>query len=67
MAKRYAEVLKKECVACGTCVKACPKDAITVWKGLWAKVNENTCIGCGKCAKVCPADVISMKKKETAA
>ncbi|WP_101698448.1 ATP-binding protein [Clostridium minihomine] len=53
-----------ECVACGCCVKVCPKGAITVPKGIRAEVNEQLCIGCTRCAKVCPAQVITMIARE---
>ena len=60
--KKKAHVLQNECVACGTCVKACPKNAITVYKGIYAVVDESLCTGCTKCMKVCPASVIHMKE-----
>ncbi|RDU23531.1 4Fe-4S dicluster domain-containing protein [Anaerosacchariphilus polymeriproducens] len=58
--KRYASIDKKECVACGSCIKICPLAAITVPKGIHAEVNRNQCIGCGKCLKSCPASVIEI-------
>ena len=58
--KRYASVLEKECVACGTCILVCPKFAITVPRGIYAEVNTDICIGCGLCKKACPASVIEM-------
>lgn len=61
MAKRKAIVSTRDCVACGCCIKVCPKGAITVLKGVYAKVDEALCIGCGKCAKECPASIISME------
>lgn len=60
--KRKAFVNSQDCVACGCCVKVCPKQAISIWKGILAKVNPETCIGCGKCAKECPASVIAIKE-----
>ena len=39
MAKK-ASVDKSVCVACGVCQKACPKQAIEIIKGCYAKVNE---------------------------
>ncbi|MCI8609810.1 MAG: 4Fe-4S binding protein [Firmicutes bacterium] len=59
--KRRAVVDADNCVACGCCVKVCPKDAIKVWKGSMAKVDTETCVGCGKCAQECPASVIEIK------
>lgn len=56
----------RECVACGTCLKVCPRGAIRVVSGVAARVDENACVGCGKCAKACPADVITVSKREAA-
>lgn len=53
----------RECVACGTCVKVCPRTAIRVASGVTARVNGALCVGCGRCAKVCPADVIDMVER----
>ena len=60
--KRYANVFQRECVACGTCVKVCPRDAIAIVSGMFAEVNPNKCVGCSLCAKACPASVIDMKE-----
>ena len=60
--RRRAVPDKKDCVACGCCIKVCPKQAITVVKGLFAQVDTDKCIGCGKCAKECPASVIEMQE-----
>ncbi|HCL02690.1 MAG TPA: 4Fe-4S ferredoxin [Lachnoclostridium phytofermentans] len=62
--KRMAEVLKKHCVACGVCVNVCPRDAITIYRGIHAAVNEERCIGCSKCSKACPAGTIQMMEWE---
>lgn len=58
--KKYASV-GKSCVACGCCVKVCPKGAISVWKGVCARVDDTKCVGCGKCEKECPAGTITLK------
>ena len=47
------------CVACGACVAVCPKGAISVFRGSFAKVDATKCAGCLLCAAVCPAGVIS--------
>lgn len=60
--KRKALVAAEDCVACGCCVKVCPKQAIEIWKGIAAKINLDTCVGCGKCAKECPASVIKIQE-----
>ncbi|WP_349772755.1 4Fe-4S binding protein [Lacrimispora xylanisolvens] len=35
--KRYAVVDETHCVACGSCMKVCPKGAITIPCGITAK------------------------------
>lgn len=60
--KRRAFVDENTCVACGCCVKVCPKDAIEVWKGIVAKIDREKCVGCGKCARECPASVIEIQE-----
>lgn len=66
---KKAIVQKSKCVACGTCVRECPRGAITVENGVYAKIDENKCIGCGKCKMVCPASAIKvgeeLPKKQT--
>ena len=48
------------CLGLGSCVTACPQDAIKVVNGV-AVVNENKCIGCGLCTKACPKGLIELK------
>jgi len=60
--KRIAWVDQSLCVSCGCCVKVCPRDAITVYRGLYAQVDMEKCIGCKKCAKECPASVIEIRE-----
>ena len=61
--KKYASVEHKNCVACGTCMIVCPKEAIQVNHGCIAQVNSDVCVGCGKCAKVCPTGCILLKER----
>ena len=63
MANRKAVVNNQECVACGCCIKVCPRNAISIPKGTYATINKELCIGCGQCAKECPASVISLEVK----
>lgn len=58
--KKHARV-GNDCVACGCCVKVCPKGAVSVWKGVCAKVDTQLCVGCGKCEKECPAGAITLE------
>ena len=51
MAKYKAINEQNRCVACGVCVKVCPKDAISIYKGCYAQIDEEKCIGCGICEK----------------
>ncbi len=61
-AKRRAVVSEGECVACGCCVKACPVQAISVYRGIRAVVDGLRCVGCGRCAAACPASVIEIRE-----
>lgn len=60
--KRVAIVDEDYCVGCGSCIKVCPKDAISVPRGVAAQVDTEKCVGCGLCAKMCPASVIEIVK-----
>lgn len=62
--RKKAYVDTKYCVACGVCQKYCPVGAISVHKGIYAKVDFNKCVGCSKCAKLCPASTIEIKMEE---
>ena len=64
MAKRKASMDIRQCVACGCCIKVCPKGALSIPKGIYAEIDKNLCIGCGKCAKECPASIITMEVAE---
>lgn len=62
--QKKAFVSTGDCVACGCCLKVCPRNAIEIWKGIMAKIDMNACIGCGKCAKECPASVIVIQEAD---
>ena len=61
--KKLAHVDRQVCVACGVCLKTCPKWAISIYRGCFAQVEEANCVGCGLCAKACPAGCITIKER----
>ena len=56
--KRKAVVNTELCVSCGACAKICPRGAVAVYKGMYAKVNKEKCIGCSQCVKDCPVSTV---------
>lgn len=62
--RKYPCINRKQCVGCGCCIKACPRGAMSVPKGIYASVDLEKCVGCGLCSRACPADVIEMKNQE---
>ncbi|MDB8804375.1 4Fe-4S dicluster domain-containing protein [Romboutsia sp. 1001216sp1] len=62
--RKKAIIDTNHCVACGTCIKECPLNLISIEQGVFAKINLEKCVGCGKCAKACPASVIEIKSME---
>ncbi len=61
MPKLKAIVSIRECVACGCCLKVCPRNAISIPKGIHAEISRELCVGCGRCAAECPASIIVME------
>jgi len=49
---------EERCTGCGTCVEACPANAITFTKAGKADINDSECIRCGTCHHVCPAEAV---------
>lgn len=64
--KKKAYVNEKVCVACGVCMKVCPRSAISIYRGCYAVVDDTKCVGCGLCAKACPAGCITVKERSEA-
>lgn len=52
---------EERCTGCGTCVKTCVYEAITVGKKKKAVVDEGKCYGCGMCVSVCPFHALEIK------
>lgn len=47
------------CVGCGSCVGACPVNAISFDSNGKAVIDQEICIKCGTCLGSCPVDAIS--------
>ena len=47
------------CLGFGSCVQACPYNAIHIVNGI-ARVNRNACLGCGLCVASCPKHLIEL-------
>ncbi|MFW5490104.1 MAG: RnfABCDGE type electron transport complex subunit B [Desulfovibrio sp.] len=46
------------CIGMGTCVRACPFDALQLDEQNLPVVNKTLCRSCGKCTEVCPTGAI---------
>jgi Fe-S-cluster-containing hydrogenase component 2 len=53
-----AKVDKEKCAGCGTCVEACPENAISL--NSHAIVDASRCVECGACVDACPSSAISI-------
>jgi RnfABCDGE-type electron transport complex B subunit len=51
------------CLCLGTCVRACPFDALVTAGDGPPVVIEEKCTGCGVCANVCPKNIITVEKQ----
>ena len=52
------------CLGYGSCVKACPFDAIHIIDGV-ARVDKDACKACKKCIAACPKNLIELVPYET--
>jgi H+/Na+-translocating ferredoxin:NAD+ oxidoreductase subunit B len=50
------------CLGHGTCMRACPFDAITMSPDNLPQINPAKCTACGKCVAACPKQVIELAK-----
>ncbi len=64
MTRKKAVVSIQDCVACGCCMKVCPRNAITIPNGIHAVIDRECCVGCGICTKECPASIITLEVAE---
>lgn len=60
---KYIAVVKNRCVACGACMRVCPRQAIVIKNGVKAVVDKSLCVGCGLCVKACPAGVMIKEER----
>lgn len=58
-----AVIDKEKCDGCGTCVEACPSEAISIGDDEKAKVNAEECVDCESCVDECPNQAISMSEE----
>lgn len=57
------KICQSGCLGLGTCVNACPFNAIFINNNGIAEVDPKKCTGCGKCVKACPRNIISLIPK----
>jgi pyruvate formate lyase activating enzyme len=62
--KAVAEISfdKTECVACDTCINACPEDALDRKNPFF--IDRNRCTLCGICVENCPSGALSLVGKK---
>ena len=53
-----AYIISDECTMCGTCVEACPVEAISEGDPKYV-IDADECTDCGACAAECPVEAIS--------
>lgn len=46
-------ISENKCIACGTCIRYCPQNAIAYNERKKAQIDYDKCIGCGQCLAVC--------------
>ena len=54
------------CLGYGTCMRACPFDAITMSADNLPQINPHKCTACGKCVAACPKLVIELAQASKA-
>lgn len=52
------------CLGLGTCVEACPFNAMAMDENGLPVIFEDKCTGCGKCVAACPRDIIMLVGEE---
>lgn len=57
-------VNQKKCIGCGSCVKICAHNGVTVTDKK-AEIDHHKCVGCGRCIGACPVDAIHAAEDES--
>jgi electron transport complex protein RnfB len=55
-----SKVCTDGCIGLGSCVRACPFQALSVTANRVAVVDPKKCNGCGKCVNACPRGIIEL-------
>jgi homotetrameric NADPH-dependent glutamate synthase len=58
-----SKVCEIGCMTLGSCVNACPFDAITIGEDNLPEVNKYLCTGCGTCTQICPKSIIRLSSQ----
>jgi uncharacterized Fe-S center protein len=51
---------EKKCTGCGSCIKGCDFNAITINENGKAVIDQNKCVGCAMCITRCPIDSVNI-------
>jgi ferredoxin len=52
-----AHVITDDCVCCGSCIDACPVEAISEGDSKYV-IDADKCVDCGACVGECPSEAI---------
>lgn len=55
---------RHSCVGCQSCVKACPKGAVTFSSRLGVEIDDGACDRCGLCVAACPTGALRFDARE---